>query len=107
MSLPELTYKTKESATVRLGEVVDALMNQCIGPSQCRLDPVREAWLRIVPPGLAGHCRIKGVSRGELRVGVDSPVYMQELQWCHGELLKELQTQVPRAGLRKIRFQLG
>ena len=106
MSLPELSYKAAEN-TKRLGEVVNALMERSIMPGQKRVNPVVEAWLGIVPPGFAPYCRVKGLVRSELRIGVDSPVYLYELQLCSQDLLKALQEKVPKAGLRRIKFMLG
>ena len=106
MSLPELMSKTL-STSERLGPLVQSLMERTIQPAKLRVDPVVEAWSRSVPPALAAHCHVAGMSGGQLRVKVDSPVYLYEIQLCQDALLKELQTQVPRAGLRKIRFQLG
>ena len=105
MSLPELTYKTDQTS-IRLDGLVKTLMEQHIKPVQLRKDLVREAWLHMIPGGLAPHCWIKAVSGGELEVGVDSPVYLYELKVCAEELLKALQAQVPQAGLRKIKLSL-
>ena len=106
MSLPELSYKAREN-TKRLGELVETLMEKSIKPGQRHVDPVCAAWLDIVPPGFAAYCRIKGLVRSELRIGVDSPVYLYELQLCSQDLLKALQERVPKAGLRRIKFMLG
>ena len=106
MSLPELRYKAREN-TRRIGDLVDTFMERSIKPGQKRLSPVFEAWLAIVPPGFAPYCRVKGVVKSELRIGVDSPVYLYELQLCSQDLLKALQEKVPGAGLRRIKFMLG
>lgn len=106
MSIPELRYKPRASTT-RIGQLVDALLRESIKPGQARTDPVLEAWNRIVPPGLAGHCRVRGLSNGLLRIGVDSPVYMYELQLCSQDLLEALQRRCPQSGLRRIKLTLG
>lgn len=106
MSLPELRYKPRANAK-RLGDVVDRIMQRSVHPSQKRLSPVVEAWSSTVPPGLAPYCRVKGVVGSELRIGVDSPVYLYELQLCSQDLLEALQEKVPRVGLRRIKFILG
>jgi hypothetical protein len=106
VSLPELRYKVRPN-TKHLGELVQRIMERSVKPRQKRVSPVVEAWLSIVPPGLAPHCCVKGVARSELRIGVDSPVYLYELQLCSQALLKALQEKVPRVGLRRIKFILG
>ena len=106
MSLPELKYRVRPN-TKRLGDVAHTVMERSIKPSQKQLGPVAQAWLSIVPPGLAPYCRVKGVVRSELRIGVDSPVYLYELQLCSQDLLKALQEKAPKSGLRRIKFILG
>ena len=106
MSLPELRYKARKNEK-RLGDLVNSVMERSIKPGQKRLGPVAEAWLAIVPPGFAPYCHVKGVVRSELRIGVDSPVYLYELQLCSQDLLKALQERAPKAGLRRIKFMLG
>ena len=105
MSMPELRYKPRASTT-RIGKLVDTLLRESIKPGQARIDPVLETWSRIVPPGLAGHCRVRGLSHGVLRIGVDSPVYMYELQLCSQDLLEALKRCCPRSGLRRIKLSL-
>jgi len=106
MSMPELKYKPRASTT-RIGHLVDVLLRKTIEPGQTRLDPLAQAWDRVVPPGLAAHSRIKGLVNGQLRIGVDSPVYMYELQLCSQDLLQTLKQECPRSGLRTIKLMLG
>ena len=106
MSLPELRYKPRAS-TDRIGNLVDTLLRETIKPAQTRLEPLEEAWEQIVPPGLAAHCRVRGLGSGQLRIGVDSPVYMYELQLCSQDLLEALQRRCPQSGLRRIKLTLG
>lgn len=106
MSIPELTYKPRGSS-VRLGRLVDTLLHETLKPAQTRLDPLAQAWDSVVPAGLARHCRVKGLVNGQLRIAVDSPVYMYELQLCSQDLLQALKQCCPKSGLRKIKLTLG
>jgi predicted nucleic acid-binding Zn ribbon protein len=90
--------------TVRLGQVAQQLMTERISPRQARFGPVAELWGRLLPDELARHCEIVDISGGQLKVQVDSPAYMYELQLCSSELLKELQQQCPKARLTKIKL---
>jgi predicted nucleic acid-binding Zn ribbon protein len=90
--------------TVRLGEVAQQLMTEQISPRQEKFSSVSEVWSQMLPAELAQHCEIVGVSGGQLKVQVDSPSYMYELQLCSSELLDELQRQCPKARLTKIKF---
>ena len=79
-------------------------MDDQISPRQAQFSEVAEIWNRLLPAELCGHCEIIDISGGQLKVQVDSPSYMYELQLCSSELLKELQQQCPRVRLAKIKF---
>lgn len=94
----------KSDSTVRLGEVVQQLMAEQISPRHEKFDAVAEVWRQMLPAELCRHCEITGISGGRLKVQVDSPSYMYELQLCSSELLEELQRQCPKVRLTKIKF---
>lgn len=87
-----------------LGQVVQQLLDERISPQQTRFSQIAEAWTRLLPAGLCGHCEIADISGGQLEVQVDSPSYKYELQLCSSELLEELQRQCPRVRLTKIKL---
>jgi len=68
---------------------------------------VADAWSEILPDELGEHCGIVEVTGGLLKVKVDSPAYMYELQLCGSELLDELRRRCPRARLTRIKFAVG
>ncbi len=78
----------------KLGEVVSEYITQRIGPRQLCFSIVAEAWDDVVPNELRAHCILTDLSEGRLKVAVDSPVYLYELQLCRDELLKEIQRRV-------------
>jgi len=94
----------RREAAVSLGEVVRQLMAEQISPRQARLCEVAEVWDRLLPGSLHEHCEIVDISRGLLKVEVDSPSYLYELQLCSEELLEELQRQCPGARVTRIKF---
>ena len=93
--------------TVRLGDTLSELMKNRISPLQSRFGPVAELWNQLLPTELTQHCSLTGISGGQLKVLVDSPVYLYELKLCGSELLEQLQQQCPRARIRKIKFIVG
>lgn len=99
--------KRQQPETVRLGDVTKQLMDNRISPQQARFGPIAELWNRLLPEELHRHCKIAGISGGQLNVLVDLPAYMFELQLCSSELLSELQRQCPRANIKKIKFVVG
>jgi hypothetical protein len=91
-------------SAVNLGRVAQQLLDEQISPQQARFSQVAEAWNRLLPAGLCGHCEIVDISGGQLEVEADSPSYKYELQLCSSELLEELQRQCPRLRLTKIKL---
>jgi hypothetical protein len=79
-------------------------MTEQISPRQARFGQVAEAWSQLLPAELGGHCEIVDISGGQLKVQVDSPSHMYELQLCSSELLEELQQDCPKARLTRIKF---
>jgi hypothetical protein len=94
----------RREAAVSLGEVARQLMAEQISPRQARLSEVADLWGRLLPSSLHEHCEIVDISSGRLKVEVDSPSYVYELQLCSEELLEELQRQCPGARVTRIKF---
>lgn len=92
---------------VRLGETLQMVMTERIRPLQAKFGELADAWSEVVPKELCEHCKIVDARGGELKVCVDSAVYMYELQLCSSQLLKELQRQCPQARLKRIKFVVG
>jgi len=99
--------KRKLSKEAQLGDVVRQLIDNKISPQQARFGTIEEAWNQLLPAELCRHCEITSVSGGQLKVLVDSPSYVYELQLCSSGLLEELQIQCPRAHIKKIKFTIG
>jgi predicted nucleic acid-binding Zn ribbon protein len=90
-----------------LGQVAQQLMDRQISPRQAVFSEVAETWSQMLPAELGGHCEIVDISGGLLKVRVDSPSYMYELQLCSSELLEELQQHCPKARLTKVKFVIA
>ena len=87
---------------MRLGSV-----RQEVAPRQAKFGSVAEAWNHLLPVELGRHCRIADISGGQLKVVVDSPVYLYELRLCSDGLIKELRRQCPRAKIKSIKLIVG
>ena len=94
----------KPCSATCLGQVAQQLLDRQILPRQAVFSEVAEAWSRMLPAELARHCEIADISAGLLKVQVDSPSYVYELQLCSSELLDELRQECPRARLTKVKF---
>ena len=100
-------WRTKSNRTARLGDAVRQLMENQILPRQARFEAVVELWSQLLPAELRRHCKLADISGGQLKVLVDSPAHLYELQLCSSQLLEELQQQCPRARIKKIKFAVG
>ncbi|HSV27695.1 MAG TPA: DUF721 domain-containing protein [Sedimentisphaerales bacterium] len=109
--LKELTRRPKARAEARrpkpLGDILTLYMGDCLEPRHEAFAKVAEAWQEIVPRHLARFCRLADVSRGTVRVRVNSPAYMHQLRLQAGELLAHLQLRAGRKTVRNIRFEIG
>jgi predicted nucleic acid-binding Zn ribbon protein len=99
--------RTKPNSTATLGEALSELMEDRIVPQQSRFGSVTDLWSELLPAELYQHCRLAGISGGQLKVLVDSPSYMHELRLCSSQLLKELQQRCPKARIRRIKLVIG
>jgi len=98
--------KTPES-TVRLGDMLTGLMDNWILPKQAKFESVAQLWNELLPAELHQHCRIAGISGGQLNVLVDSSSYKYNLQLCTTEILTELQRRCPQVRIKRIKIALA
>jgi hypothetical protein len=97
----------RANGAVGLGVVLDEFMKNQVSQRQGRFSLISEAWGRILPNELCRHCRIVDVSGGRIKVSVDSPSYVYELQLSSSELLEELERRCPAARIKEIKFAVG
>jgi len=97
----------KTGGTVRLGEVVQRVMAEQIAPMQSRFGGLAQAWGETVPGEMGRHCEIVEVADGQLKVRVDCPAFMYEMQLCRTELVEELRRRCPEARIKRIKFVVG
>jgi hypothetical protein len=90
----------------RLGDVLGRVIEP-IRAAEEQTGQVERQWAQVVPPHMAGHCRIRGIERGQLQVAVDSPVYAYEVRMCSHDLLAQIRQRCPRLGIKKIKVTLA
>ena len=100
------SYKPKNNFS-SLGDVVQVVMRDRVEPRCEKLNPLNEAWEKILPPLLAENCRIDSLSAGTLRVVASSPSYMYEMRLCSQTLLEQIQKSCPKARVQKIKIVIG
>lgn len=73
-----------------------------------QLGKLTEIWGELVPPELASHTRLEGLSRGVLRVSVDSSGRLYELdRLLRGGVLDELVTRHKGKALRRVELKVA
>lgn len=65
-----------------------------------------EAWAEAAGE-LASTTRVGALRRGVLQIEVANSLLMQELTFRKEELIKKLQTALPDAGIKQIKFRIG
>lgn len=96
----------KPDKMIRVGDVVQQLMDNQLSPRQEAFDVIDQQWRQLLPVELVRHSRIAGISGGQLKIQVDSASYMYELQLCSSGLLSELQRLCPQARVKEIKLVL-
>jgi hypothetical protein len=97
---------SRPDRTVRVGEVVQQLVDNQLSPRQTALDLLDKLWRQLLPAELVRHSRIAELSGGQLKVQADSASYMYELQLCSSGLLGELQRLCPQVRVKEIKLVL-
>ena len=99
--------RARPGSAVSLGDALIELMQDEVAPQQRRFASIVRLWSQLLPAELHGHCRVVDISAGSVKVLVESPSYMYELQLCASAVLKELQQACPEARLQKIKLAVG
>ena len=85
----------------------DAFSRQVTRPFK-QLESFVDVWQSLVPAALLEHTRLEGLSRGVLRVAVDSSERLYELdRRLRGGLEQELIRALPATAVRRIQLRVG
>ena len=98
--------KTKRYKATKLGNALDGIMKH-VEPRQNAFNMVTEFFQQTLPAELLEHCKIGDIKAGQLKIIVDSPVYVHELRLCSAELLQQLQNSCRQAKIREIKFAIN
>ena len=72
-----------------------------------QLEDLAELWRELVPPDLLDHTRLMSLSRGILRVGVDTSAHLYELdRLLRGGLERELVTRHSGRAFRRVTLKV-
>lgn len=91
----------------KIGNVIAQLVNRR-GYAQIREAGEQDkAWRAAVGEPLAKITQVSALRRGTLEVLVANSLLMQELSFRKEELLARLQEELPRAGVKQLKFKIG
>jgi len=68
-----------------------------------RLAEMKRDWCNLFQKPLSSHMSPSFLSHEDLLISVDSPVWLQELNFCKGDIMKKLSAY----GVKAVRFKLG
>jgi len=94
--------RDRRASPTRLADVLRAALDRL--PVAQRLEDyvVWTHWDAVVGPTLAAHARPERLRRGVLVVGVDSPEWMQELQFLKHQIRERLNVRAGRDVVREV-----
>jgi hypothetical protein len=82
------------------------LLEERILPQQKKILSLNKCWQQLIPESLCGHCRIAGISNGNLKVFVDSASYIYQLKLYSSNLLAELRYRCPHIRIKGIELAI-
>jgi predicted nucleic acid-binding Zn ribbon protein len=94
--------RTPPDRPSRLGDVLRAALGRLPEAQRLADHAVWTHWDAVVGATLARHARPERLQRGLLIVAVDSPEWMQELQFLKHELRERLNARLGRRAVRDV-----
>ncbi len=70
-------------------------------------DELQQAWQRVAGSSFTGKTQATIIQRGALQVIVDSSPALQQLGFVKTQLLSDIQSALPDAGIRSLKFRVG
>ena len=87
----------------RAGSILTPAIKRLGIEESVRLLRITSEWDAIFGKPLSLHMSPSRLLEGELLLNTDSPIWMQQLQFCHDEILGKLKPY----GVMKVRFRIG
>ncbi len=87
----------------RAGSILTPAIKRLGIEENVRLLRITGEWETIFSEPLSLHMSPSRLLEGELLINADSPIWMQQLQFCRAEIMRKLAPY----GVKKIRFRIG
>ncbi len=99
--------RNRKDPDLSLGFMTEQFKREVQKPYE-QLGKLAEIWLDLVPTELAEHTRLMGLTRGVLRVAVDSSGRLYELdRLLRGGVFDELVTRHKGKAVRRVELKVG
>jgi predicted nucleic acid-binding Zn ribbon protein len=99
--------RSRDDAPTPLGDVLRAVLERLPDASRLADHELWAHWDAVVGPTVAAHARPHRLQRGVLTVSVDSPEWMQELQFQKQDLRERLNARIGRPAVRDLYLLLA
>ena len=97
----------EQSDVQAVGELVSALVRKIDEEKKITEEAVLGTWERVVGKRASQHTRPVALHRKKLKVEVENPGWIQELNFQKRSILKKLQSQFGKDLIEDIRFKTG
>lgn len=100
-------YRRFERSPQKAADVLSRLISRRGFTQDHFNDELQSAWIKVAGKTFANKTQATVIKRGTLEVLVESSPAMQQLAFSKTKLLKQLQTELPDARIKAIRFKVG
>ncbi len=101
--MPSLGYREKDRIMEKAGSLLGPVVKRLGIESGVRLCHIKKDWHILFEKPLSLHMYPSRLTEGELLLNVDSPIWIQQLNFFRKEIL----TKLSGHGVREIRFRIG
>ncbi len=91
---------------IRLDGLLTKFMENVIEPKYEQFQNISEVLRNFLPSEIYEHCRIDSISAGQLKIYVDSPPYMYQLQLYSHDILEELKRCCPQYHIKRLKTSI-
>ncbi len=101
--MPTLRHRKKDRLMEKAGSLLGPVVKRLGIESGVRLSQIKKDWHTLFEKPLSLHMYPSRLTEGELLLNVDSPIWIQQLNFFRKDIL----TKLSRYGVREIRFRIG
>lgn len=89
-----------------IGQSIDRFLREYGLQDYLKFTEIEEEWEDIIGKGISKHTKLKDFGNGILEIEVDDPIWIQELSFKTGEILKRINSCFKKKLVKRIRYTL-